>query len=79
MRASLELARARPDPLSEYVRRHAQEMDEAVMRSHVELYVNDFSLALGAAGRRAVETLLEVALREDPGARLPAAGPFLGG
>lgn len=78
VRASLERARARPGHLSEYVRRHAQEMDEAVMRRHVELYVNDFSLGLGAAGRRAVETLLEVAAREDPALRLPAGGPFLG-
>jgi 1,4-dihydroxy-6-naphthoate synthase len=46
--------------LSDFVRRHAQEMDEAVMRQHIALYVNDFSVEMGDAGRRAVRTLLEV-------------------
>jgi 1,4-dihydroxy-6-naphthoate synthase len=52
--------------VSAYVRRHAQEMDEAVMRRHIELYVNDFSVDLGEAGRRAVRTLLEVHARVNP-------------
>jgi 1,4-dihydroxy-6-naphthoate synthase len=79
VRESLLRARARPGPLPEYVRRHAQEMDESVMRRHVELYVNEHSLGLGAAGRRAVEALLRVAAREDPGPALPPDGVFLGG
>jgi 1,4-dihydroxy-6-naphthoate synthase len=68
IRRSLEHAFARRGVLSEYVRCHAQEMDEAVMRQHVDLYVNDFSLALGASGRRAVETLLAVHREMTPGA-----------
>jgi 1,4-dihydroxy-6-naphthoate synthase len=32
-------------------------MEEAVMRQHIELYVNDFSLDLGEAGRNAVGLL----------------------
>jgi 1,4-dihydroxy-6-naphthoate synthase len=67
VRRSLEASRARPGPLSGYVRCHAQEMDEAVMRQHIALYVNDFSLGLGPAGLRAVETLLEVWRRANPG------------
>ncbi|TDW95695.1 1,4-dihydroxy-6-naphthoate synthase [Dinghuibacter silviterrae] len=46
--------------LSAYIREHAQEMDETVMRQHIDLYVNDFSRALGAQGEKAVEKLLEV-------------------
>jgi 1,4-dihydroxy-6-naphthoate synthase len=61
IRASVEHAFARYPAISEYVRRHAQELDERVMRQHIDLYVNDFSLDLGEAGRRAVEKLLEVA------------------
>jgi len=77
VRASLEHGLARRPHLSEYVRRHAQEMDEAVMRRHVELYVNELSLALGAQGRRAVERLLAVAARANPGLPpLPSEGPF---
>ena len=40
---------------------HAQEMDEQVMRQHIDLYVNDYSLSLGVDGRQAVETFLELA------------------
>ena len=46
--------------LSDYVKLHAQEMSEKVMRQHIDLYVNNFSVALGDEGRKAVEKLLEV-------------------
>jgi 1,4-dihydroxy-6-naphthoate synthase len=71
LRASVEHAFARRPAVSAWVREHAQEMDEAVMRRHIELYVNEFSVALGDAGRRAVRTLLEVWARGNPGAPLP--------
>jgi len=60
IRASLEAAWAGGDALSPYVKGHAQELEEAVMRQHIDLYVNQHSLALGPEGRRAVETLLAV-------------------
>ncbi len=63
VRASLEAARAGGGALSPYVKRHAQELEEAVMRQHIDLYVNEHSLALGAGGRRAVEMLLAVHAR----------------
>ncbi|MET7001203.1 1,4-dihydroxy-6-naphthoate synthase [Chitinophaga defluvii] len=47
--------------LSEYVKAHAQEMEEAVMRQHIDLYVNDFSLDLGKEGNEAVEKLMATA------------------
>jgi 1,4-dihydroxy-6-naphthoate synthase len=46
--------------ISEYIREHAQEMDESVMRQHIDLYVNDFSRSLGQAGESAVKKLLDV-------------------
>lgn len=67
VRRSLEHAHARGPELSAYVRCHAQEMDEAVMRQHVALYVNAFSLGLGEAGRRAVARLLAVWSAVNPG------------
>ncbi|MGX5820477.1 1,4-dihydroxy-6-naphthoate synthase [Chitinophaga lutea] len=48
--------------LPPYVREHAQEMDEAVMRQHIDLYVNHFSLNLGEEGHKAVERLKTMAL-----------------
>jgi 1,4-dihydroxy-6-naphthoate synthase len=58
IRASLEYARGNPGVARSYIRAHAQELDDAVIDAHIALYVNDFSLDLGAAGRHAVETLL---------------------
>jgi 1,4-dihydroxy-6-naphthoate synthase len=75
VRQSLERARARLPALSDWVRCHAQEMDEAVMRQHIALYVNDFSLGLGDEGRRAVERLLAIHRGLHP--ELPAPPPDL--
>lgn len=46
--------------LPEYVKQHAQEMDETVMRQHIDLYVNDYSLNLGADGKKAVAQFLDI-------------------
>lgn len=59
LRRSVEYAFAHPDASMPYVRAHAQEMEEAVMKQHIALYVNDFSVDLGAEGRRAVELLFQ--------------------
>lgn len=57
IRESLRYARAHPAEVLAYVKEHSQEMDEAVMKSHIDLYVNDFSLDLGDDGVRAVQRL----------------------
>jgi 1,4-dihydroxy-6-naphthoate synthase len=59
IRESLAYAFARYPELPDYVRDHAQEMDEQVMRQHIDLYVNNYSLSLGVDGKKAVEILLE--------------------
>jgi 1,4-dihydroxy-6-naphthoate synthase len=43
------------------VREHAFEMDEAVMRAHIGLYVNEYSVDLGDDGVAAIEQLFELA------------------
>ncbi len=60
IRNSLEYAFSRYPELSPYVKSHAQEMDESVMRQHIELYVNNYSLTLGDDGRKAIDTFLRV-------------------
>ncbi len=45
--------------LNDFVRKHAQEMSEDVMRKHIDLYVNRFSLELGSTGRLAVKKFIE--------------------
>jgi 1,4-dihydroxy-6-naphthoate synthase len=57
MRRSVEYAFAHPDASRDFVKAHAQEMSEDVLRQHIALYVNDYSITLGSDGRQAVETL----------------------
>ena len=59
VRRSVEHAFAHRSDSLAFVRAHAQEMSEEVMYKHIDLYVNQFSLDLGAEGRRAVELLFE--------------------
>lgn len=61
IRRSLDLARGEAAGLREYVRSHAQEMDEAVIRRHIETFVTDFSRDIGEEGRRAALALLSEA------------------
>jgi 1,4-dihydroxy-6-naphthoate synthase len=69
-RRSVEFAFANPDASLPFVREHAQEMSEQVMRQHIDLYVNKYSVDLGPDGRRAVHLLLErVAAANDDSAR----------
>ena len=53
--------------ISDYVRSHSQAMSDVVMRKHIELYVNDFSLSLGKEGKKAVGTLYNVYLKNNTG------------
>jgi 1,4-dihydroxy-6-naphthoate synthase len=61
LRRSVEYALANRSASLPFVRRHAQEMSEEVMYRHIDLYVNEYSVDLGADGRRAVEVLFEKA------------------
>ncbi|OQX07477.1 MAG: 1,4-dihydroxy-6-naphthoate synthase [Desulfobulbaceae bacterium A2] len=58
IRASLAYARQHPEASRDYVRGHAQELDDQVIDGHLKLYVNDFSEDLGPEGQAAVEELL---------------------
>jgi 1,4-dihydroxy-6-naphthoate synthase len=60
IKKSLEYAFSNYPLIPDYVKQHAQEMDEIVMRQHIDLYVNQFSLDLGSRGREAILTLYEV-------------------
>jgi len=44
-----------------YIRQYVQELDDTVINSHIDLYVNDFSLSLGEKGRSAIIKLEEMA------------------
>ena len=57
IRRSLAFARTRESEIIDYVRAHAFEMNDDVMRAHIGLYVNEFSDDVGEAGIAAVEDL----------------------
>ena len=54
---SLRFALADPARPLPTMREYAQEFDDRVLMQHVELYVNEWTLALGAEGRRALDEL----------------------
>ena len=61
LRASINKARDYPEAVLDYMKEHAQEMEEAVIKKHVETYVNEFSLCLGDSGKAAIVKLEEMA------------------
>jgi len=71
IRRSLRFAREREDEIIGYVREHAFEMDDEVMRAHIGLYVNQYSDDVGDEGIAAVEDFFARAATANliPGAR----------
>jgi 1,4-dihydroxy-6-naphthoate synthase len=63
IRRSLQFAREREDAIIDYVREHAFEMDDAVMRAHIGLYVNEYSDDVGPVGQASVEDFFARAAR----------------
>ena len=60
IKKSIEYAYTKYPELNDYIRIHSQEMSEDVMRKHIDLYVNDYSIDLCDEGRNAVQKLLAV-------------------
>ncbi len=61
VRKSVEFAFANPKSGIEFIREHAQAIEEEVMYKHIELYVNQYSVDLGLEGRKAIDTLFDIA------------------
>lgn len=59
IRKSIEFAFADPASSRTYVKQHSQELADDVIQSHINLYVNNFSIDLGTEGRKAIELLLK--------------------
>ena len=56
---SIKFAFENPGSGMSYIRQHAQVMDERVMQSHIDLYVNDYSKDLGINGKNAIIKLFK--------------------
>ncbi|PRD53807.1 1,4-dihydroxy-6-naphthoate synthase [Sphingobacterium gobiense] len=61
LRESVQFAFENPKSGLNYIRSHAQEMEETVMYQHIELYVNKYSEHLGTDGRRAIQQMFDKA------------------
>lgn len=69
IRKSLQHAFTSYPQITPYVQQHAQAMDENVMRQHIELYVNNYSMDLGPEGRKAIEQFYNIYQRAVPGTK----------
>jgi len=61
LRKSVEFALANPRSGIDFIRSHAQEMEESVMFQHIDLYVNRYTVSLGTDGRAAITRLFNEA------------------
>lgn len=60
IRKSAEHALSNYPLITDYVKQHSQELEEEVMRQHINLYVNNYSLDYGKKGKGAIKKLLNV-------------------
>lgn len=60
IRKSIEFAYRNYPVLTDYIRMHSQELSEDVMRKHIDLYVNNYSIDLGNEGKSAIKKLISV-------------------
>lgn len=59
---SVQWAFANPAQTMPYVRQYAQTMNDEVMKNHINLYVNNYTLNLGEDGQVAVQALMQKAV-----------------
>jgi 1,4-dihydroxy-6-naphthoate synthase len=71
LRDSIIFAADNPASSREYVRKYAREQSEEITGKHIELFVNDYTLALRDDGRKAVEFFLNETKRLEIVQSLP--------
>ncbi|HWH63975.1 MAG TPA: 1,4-dihydroxy-6-naphthoate synthase [Ginsengibacter sp.] len=60
IKESIEFAFKNYPLITDYVKKHSQEMEPEVMKKHIDLYVNNYSISLGKDGKKAIEKVLNV-------------------
>ena len=61
MRSSLDYSYRHPREIQEYIKALAQEKDDAIIKRHIDLYVNQESISLSASSKEAIAHLFTVA------------------
>ncbi|MCK8600690.1 1,4-dihydroxy-6-naphthoate synthase [Desulfoferrobacter suflitae] len=65
IRQSIRYAHTHIDEAWPYIRSLAQEMETGVIRRHIEMFVNEFSMDFGNEGKEAIRVLLEASARQQ--------------
>ena len=60
IKQSIEYAFKNYPLITDYVKIHSQEMEPEVMKKHIDLYVNNYSIQLGIDGKNAIQKVLNV-------------------
>lgn len=60
IKESIEYAFKNYPIITDYVKIHSQEMEPGVMKKHIDLYVNNYSIDLGKDGKNAIQKVLHV-------------------
>lgn len=62
LKRSVEYAMKNPDASTDFVKKYSQEMDDDVIKAHINLYVNNYTIDLENPGRSAVKFLIKKAI-----------------
>jgi len=60
IKESMEYAFENYPLITDYVKQHSQELEPEVMKKHIDLYVNNYSINLGKEGRNAIQKFMNV-------------------
>jgi 1,4-dihydroxy-6-naphthoate synthase len=66
IRCSIQYARENEEETLEFAKLYAQEMDQKVMKSHIDLYVNEYSLDIGEKGKQSAKELFKIINKKYP-------------
>lgn len=61
MKMSVVYAQSHPLEPYQFVKKHAQSINDEIIEQHISMYVNEFTVSLGIKGKEAVSTLEEIA------------------
>ncbi len=63
MKASVEYAFQQPESSKEFIKEHSTEIDDEIIKKHIDLYVAQYSRSLGTKGKKAIEFLFDYGLK----------------
>ena len=60
IKKSIEFSFSNYPLITDYIKEHSQEMEEEVMKKHIDLYVNNYSVDLGEDGKNAIKKFMQI-------------------